>query len=1107
MTINLPFILEQVLNHQASPEQDILVLLSTEEEATRYYHSVKFFCPGKEVLFLPSFDSLPYDRLSPSQKISTARARSLVKLLIQRKSIVLVTAVQNLFNKLPPKDYLSNCYIELKKGQAFNQTDFESFLIKNNYTKTAVAIDAGDYSRRGDIIDIVTDEDIGYRINFEWDAILSIKLFNTHSQISFNTIDCVEIFTASEVKLNESSIQNFRNAYLTTFGISKMNEVFFEQISSSVRPSGIESLAPIFYDKSINLVSYLNNPKTYTSPFALSAINEYDVDIKDLYHTRISSANFFPAFEPSTLYFSKNEVLSIIDQSVKIDYEAKDQIVKTQKDFLAHEAGRSEEDMLQLFLDFVMQNHEDTIIVTCANNYHQSRFVSLLSQKDTAHLIINKIADAKKGLINICILDARESFRLGNFIIIPDTQICGKKNNANIKSNKKKLKNILKEYENFFENDLVVHKEHGIGRYQGIEHVTVDNIRHDCLKIIYNKGDKLFIPVENSDDIKKFGDGEVELDNLGGTAWQRRKAKLKERVGQIAASLIEIAAKRHLVRLEPIEYDMESYTRFCDAFPYIETEDQDRACTDILHDLNSERPMDRLVCGDVGFGKTEVAMRAAFLVSQNKQVAMMVSTTILARQHYLNFIERFKGFDVSIKQISRFVSQKEIEVIKEEIKNGSIDIIIGTHSLLSDSIGFKDLGLLIIDEEQHFGVLQKEKLKKLRGSVHSLTLSATPIPRTLQYSLVGIKDLSLIATPPLDRLSVKTNIINFDNVVLRDALLRERSRGGKSFVVAPRVSDLPVLSDALKIIAPELSFKIIHGKLAPGTIDKIMQEFYDGKLDILLSTAIVESGLDIPSANTMVIYKADMFGLSQLYQLRGRVGRRKIRGYTYLILDEKKSPTKNAKKRLEVIQSIDSLGAGFSIASSDMDIRGFGNMVGDEQSGHVKEVGVELYQEMLEETINRLKDVEHKEPIKRCEIKINIPIFIPDEYISDSTTRLAIYRRAGEIETELEIEEFCIELIDRFGPIPESTKNLIDIIRIRLKSTAIYIKTLDVGPSGVIVKFREDVNHDSIMKFIAKYPRNTKIKPENKLIFLRKIHQGSELLETKNLLEILQENF
>ncbi|MDX1923711.1 MAG: transcription-repair coupling factor [Rickettsiaceae bacterium] len=1113
MTINLPQILEKIsAKISKKHNNDILLLTSSQDEAVRFSEYLSFFFPEEKIITLPSLDNLPYDRVSPSKKIIAERARSIGLIASsQRSNAIIISPGVNILTKYPSKKDIGDFVLVIRVGETLSQKKLETFLVENNYEKNSVAIDPGDYSSKGYIIDLVTFDGEGYRINFEWDKIISIKKYDTQTQISYANVDSLEIYMASCLRLNQTTVENFRNAYLKNFGIGKMNEPIFEKISSFVRPDGAENFAPVFYEESVSIFSLLKEPEIFLLSHARAAIARFREDIEDFYKARIDSVNFYPAFAVKDLFFEPSHFADLIspagDLSHKISIEEEEEVASSASSggFFQQSLQLEGKPPIGLFCDFAHENR-DKYIVICASFVNSERIKSQLKEQNQDYIHISNIKEAQRGIINISSLLIQRGFVNKEYAIVPDVEILGPKKQSSPAS-AKKLKNILKEYDNFCEKDLVVHMDHGIGMYDGIEQIEVENIRHDCLKIIYNKGDKLFIPVENAYCVKKYGEGSPELDSLGSASWQRRKAKLKSKIGEIAITLMDIAAKRSLATLADDEYDMEAYHKFCDKFPYVPTEDQERAFGDILDDIAKGKPMDRLVCGDVGFGKTEVAMRASFLISQKKQVAVIVPTTILAKQHYANFLERFRGFDTKIGHISRFVSSKNAEKIKEEVKNGNIDIIIGTHAILADSFEFENLGLVVIDEEQHFGVLQKEKLKKLKNSVHTLTLSATPIPRTLQISLVGLKDLSIISTPPIDRLSVKTNLIEFDDVVIRDALLREKFRGGKSFFVCPRVADLNEMEDILKNLVPELSVKVAHGKLAPSTIDKIMEEFYDGKFDILISTAIVESGLDVPSANTMFIYKAEMFGLSQLYQLRGRVGRAKLRGYAYLVHDRKKLPTKSAIKRLEIMQSIDSLGAGFTIACHDMDIRGFGNMIGDDQSGHIKEVGVELYHEMLEEAINRIKDSDYKEQEQKPEVKIKVPVYIPDEYIGDSSLRLSIYRRAGSITTEDEINQFCDELLDRFGTPPESVKNLTEIVRLRIACENLRISSLDAAHGGFVLKFREDANHEAIIKFVSSNPKNTKIKPDNKLVVIKKLQESNIILEAKQLLSSLSQLF
>ncbi|OYX12190.1 MAG: transcription-repair coupling factor, partial [Rhizobiales bacterium 32-66-8] len=588
---------------------------------------------------------------------------------------------------------------------------------------------------------------------------------------------------------------------------------------------------------------------------------------------------------------------------------------------------------------------------------------------------------------------------------------------------------------------------------------------HDCLEIHYSGGDKLFLPVENLELLTRYGseDTEAQLDKLGGGGWQTRKARMKKRIREMAVELIKIAAARQLGEAPRMVPAAGIYDEFRARFPYEETEDQEAAIDAVLDDLASGRPMDRLVCGDVGFGKTEVALRAAFAVAlSGKQVAVVVPTTLLARQHFKTFTERFKGLPVNIAQASRLVTGKDMSAMKAGLTDGTIDIVVGTHALLGKGIHFRDLGLVIVDEEQHFGVAHKERLKALRAEVHVLTLTATPIPRTLQLAMTGVRELSLIATPPVDRLAVRTFITPFDPLIVREALLRERYRGGQSFYVVPRIDDLAEVKDFLEKQVGEVKVAVAHGQMSPTALEDIMSAFYDGQYDVLLSTTIVESGLDVPNANTLIVHRADMFGLAQLYQLRGRV---------------------------EVLQSLETLGAGFQLASHDLDIRGAGNLLGDEQSGHIKEVGYELYQEMLEEAIAHLKAgiTEIAADKWSPNITVGTPVLIPEDYVTDLHVRLALYRRLADIADEAELDSFGAELVDRFGPAPEEVGQLLRLTQIKALARRANVEKVDAGPKGVVLAFRENQFSDpsGLVALINSEGPQAKVRPDFKVVFLR----------------------
>ena len=658
---------------------------------------------------------------------------------------------------------------------------------------------------------------------------------------------------------------------------------------------------------------------------------------------------------------------------------------------------------------------------------------------------------------------------------------------------KKSADAFLHELATLSPGDLVVHADHGIGRYEGLTSIPVGKSPHDCVALVYQGGDKLYVPVENIDILTRYGsetDG-VQLDKLGGVAWQARKARMKERIREIAGELIATAAQRALRPATVADVDSSSYPAFVDRFPYEETDDQDRAISDVLEDLAAGRPMDRLVCGDVGFGKTEVALRAAFVAAMSgMQVALVCPTTLLARQHYGNFVERFRGFPLEIGRLSRLVPVAEAKKTKEGLTDGIIDIVIGTHALLAKGIDFKRLGLVIVDEEQRFGVSHKERLKSLKTDVHVLTLTATPIPRTLQMAMSGLRELSVIQTPPVDRLAVRTYVTPWDPVVVREALLREHFRGGQSFFVTPRVKDLPEIEDFLHREVPEVKYVVAHGQMAAGDVEERMSAFYDRQFDVLISTTIVESGLDIPSANTLIVHRADMFGLAQLYQLRGRVGRAKTRAYAYLTTPANRSMTIAAEKRLHILSNLDTLGAGFQLASHDLDIRGAGNLLGDEQSGHIKEVGFELYQSMLEEAIVEAKAggiAESRPGGFSPQITVDAPILIPDDYVPDLDLRMGLYRRMNEIEDRRGIDSFAAEMIDRFGPLPEPTANLLLVIETKLNCRQAGIAKLDIGAKGALVSFHNDSFPDlpGLIGYVQRLQGTAKLRPDSKLVITR----------------------
>lgn len=706
-------------------------------------------------------------------------------------------------------------------------------------------------------------------------------------------------------------------------------------------------------------------------------------------------------------------------------------------------------------------------------------------------------------------------FKGDGWCLISEQDILGERQNR--KHGKKvTAKDFIADVSSLNVGELVVHIEHGIGRFLGLENITAGGAPHDCLKILYANDSKLFVPVENIDVISRYGieDDNIQLDTIGGMAWQAKKAKVKAKIRDIAEKLIKIAAERHLRKADCFIPPQGLYDDFCARFPFNETDDQLNAINDVIADLNAAIPMDRLVCGDVGFGKTEVALRAAFAVATaGAQVALIVPTTLLARQHYHNFKKRMEGFPVRVKMLSRLVTPKEAELTKQGLEDGSVEIVIGTHALLSKDIKFCNLGLLIIDEEQHFGVVHKEKLKNLKADVHVLTLTATPIPRTLQLSLTGVKQLSIIATPPVDRLAARTFVMPFDRVMIKEAIYREKFRNGQIFFVCPRVSDIFGIHKELNELVPDIKILVAHGKMPVKQLEEVMNDFADGKADMLLSTTIIESGIDMPTVNTMIIYRSDMFGLAQLYQLKGRVGRAKVRGYAYFTVPPKRQLKPIAERRLNILQALDTLGAGFSLASHDMDIRGSGNILGEEQSGHIKEVGIALYQHMLEEEIMRIKAGAYNDDTVNIQdwapqITTGIPIMIPESYVRDLGVRLGLYKRIAEIKNSHGIADMKEELIDRFGTLPTEVDNLLKTVEIKLLCRETNIEKIDAGAKGILIMFRNNTFAEvgKLLDFINRQFGVIKIRPDQKLFIDKNLESYALRVETiKNYVTKLNE--
>ncbi|MBX9726594.1 MAG: transcription-repair coupling factor, partial [Rickettsiales bacterium] len=928
----------------------IVHVLPSDKELATTATLCEFLAPKATILQFPAWDTLPYDRVSPSHAITAIRLASLSVLAVADKTspYIVLTTVNAITQKLPPRAQFAKASFRITKGNTLRREALFEFLALNGYSRVGKVMEAGEYAVRGALIDVFPS---GYaqaiRIDMFGDEVESLRNFDPLTQISEAAIDALELRAVNEILLNPESIARFRSRYLETFGAVTRDDPLYESISEGRTYQGMEHWLPLFYEQLETLADYCPNAMLSFDHRLEAMANERANAVQDYYgarklHQRKESIAYNP-ITPDTLFLNHDALMHAWRGNTRMmmtPFAAEGAVnaglrLSPQLFNRRHEEGLHARDVI---LDYI---GKAVLPVTLAAN-----------SPGSADRIRKMLALSEDSPTQLVVLPIEQGFSCSEFILLTEQDMFGERI---IRTQKRKRKSeaFLAEAASFIEGELIVHREHGIGRFEGLLTIEVNATRHDCLKLMYDGG-TLFLPVENIDLVSRYGtaEGEVALDKIGGVAWQRRKSALKKRLKMAAEALIKVAAERAAIAAPVLVADAGVYDEFVARFPYSETEDQLTAIDDVRTDLGAGHAMDRLICGDVGFGKTEVALRAAFIAaSSGQQVAVIAPTTLLARQHFHTFSARFSGLPFTVRMHSRLTHAVDAAETKALLPEGKVDIVIGTHALLAGNVQFKNLGLLIVDEEQHFGVAQKEKLKQLKANIHVLTLSATPIPRTLQLSLSGVRELSLITTPPVDRLAVRTYVMPYDPIVLREALLREYHRGGKIFIVTPRVKYMAELQQKFEQLVPEVKIVAAHGQMGAAQLDKTMNAFYDGKYDVLLSTSIIESGIDIPTANTMIIDRADMFGLSQLYQLRGRVGRSKTRAYAYLTLPHGKTLTREAERRLEVMQQLDALGAGFQLASHDMDIRGFGNLLGEEQSGHVKEVGIELYQAMLEEAI------------------------------------------------------------------------------------------------------------------------------------------------------------
>ncbi len=1096
---------------------------------------LKFLLPRVPVMPFPAWDVQPYDRLNPDATIQAQRMAVLSTIKEEGRHLIITTPAA-LMVKVPPLNKVAQS-VKLSVGDTVDREKFLTSLAEFGYLRVGTVMEPGEFSVRGALIDVFPPtEERPFRLDFFDDELDGIKVFEPSSQRSEESVEFVRVSPASEVPLSEESIKSFREGYRGLFPDGAQDEVY-ESLSNGRRHGMASHYLNLFYNSNLN--SFINvlgsdfsvlcssgveghvEGKWKTVEDAFKARAEFmavykksfsedpyrPVAPEDLY---VDPESFFGALQSAgtqlLVQLDDGDAKALPFKSVSLVKDAKSlnkSSVDLAVDMLTNAISEGWQVLLTAFLP--------SSLVQLTRSLEQHGFAGATSVESFDEWQKGK----KKSSALVSPLAWGVVDKKKKLLILTEQDVFGEKVNRAVTRKKKGGEDAFTHFSELNVGDYVVHGEHGIGKFTGMQTLKVDGAEQDFLLLEYDGNDKLYVPVFALNQLSRFAHSEADgtrLDKLGGAAWQARKAKVKEDLLAMAGELLKIAAQRE-VRLGH-QYTRHDglYDEFSMGFPYTPTDEQQTAISDVEGDMIGPRAMDRVVVGDVGFGKTEVAMRAAFLAaSDGRQVAVVVPTTLLARQHYQNFKSRFAQFPINVAMVSRLVQPKIRKKALEGLEKGQVDVVIGTHALLGKTVKFKDIGLVIVDEEHHFGVRHKERLKQMKENVDVLTLTATPIPRTMQMALGGLRDLSLITSPPVDRLAVRTYVMKLDSKVIREAILREIHRDGQVFVVTPYVDDIPKLSERISALVPEASIRIAHGQMSRDEMEDVMVDFYEGKFNVLISTTIVESGIDVPNANTLIVNRADRFGLAQLHQLRGRVGRGNARAYCYLLLPERGAVTDNAEKRLKIMQKLDKLGAGFTLASYDLDIRGAGNLLGTQQSGHIREVGFELYNQMLGEAIAEAQagkgDKKAIEEMWEPSLELGLSFLIPESYVKDFHARLGLYRRLSKLKTEDDIQNMQDELLDRFGEPPEEVTALFDVVRTKNRLKLLNIDRLQVGDKGAVIKFHKQTfrKAEQLLHYVLQNAGIMSVKPDQSLVVHRAFPKGGARIKViDNILSKLE---
>ena len=1100
-----------------------LVIAADTQGAEQITNELKFFLSDElTILSLTDWETLIYDKFSPHQDIISERLGVLNQLVMSERGLLVIPATTLLQRLAPPEFILGNSLV-LETSQKFDINQMRRKLQEAAYLSVETVIEHGEYAVRGSIMDIFPmGSAIPYRIDLFDDEIDSLRTFDPETQRSIQQVEQIALLPAREFPLDDRTIKHFQNNWYMRFDSEGRNCPIYRDVSSGIAPAGIEYYLPLFFTEMATLFDYLPDDTRIFCADIESRIDEYWVEAEARYES-LRYDRERPILPPTDLLLKKDALFSHFKNYTRIDFQeanANAHHVFSYEQLPNVAANQRTSQPLVALADFV-EKQQKRILIVAESNGRREVVDGLLTQNGLRGVSVDgwQTYIENENRLSIAVAPLERSLVTDDLVMFTEQQLFGERVLQERRRNRERdnfTELAIKSLTELRIDAPVVHIEHGVGRYRGLQILSVDGQEAEFLTLVYQDEATLYVPVASLDLISRYTGSEeslAPLHRLGGDTWEKAKRKAAEQIHDVAAELLSIYARREAKAGFSYPIPDENYDQFAQAFPFEETVDQESAILNVIGDMTASKAMDRLICGDVGFGKTEVAMRAAFLAVQaGKQVAVLVPTTLLAQQHTETFRDRFAEWPVTIDTISRFRTRKEQAGTIDKIKRGLLDIVIGTHALLQDDIDFNNLGLLVIDEEHRFGVRQKEKLKSLRAEVDILTLTATPIPRTLNMAMSGMRDLSIIATPPAKRLSIRTFVREKDDALVREAIQRELMRGGQVYYLHNEVSSIEKTADALHKLVPQAMIAIGHGQMRERELEQIMSDFYHKRSNVLVCTTIIETGIDIPNANTIIMDRADKFGLAQIHQLRGRVGRSHHQAYAYLLTPHPQAMTSDAEKRLEAIADAQDLGAGFILATHDLEIRGAGELLGDGQTGNLHTIGYSLYMEMLDRAVKAIKDGKTPNldrPFKEgAEINLHLPALIPENYLPDVHMRLVLYKRIANAKSEEQLRELQVEMIDRFGLLPESVKNLFRVTQIKLQAMDLGIKKLTANNTGGKIDFDQEtlVDPGTIVSLVQSEPNRYRLGALNQLVIDEKMEKAeARFSKMERLLERLDE--